>query len=170
MRSPPVTTAPAPAPAAAPSPAVPSRPDIAAAVDSLAAHLRGRLSHGELVAGAGALVILGLSWFLLGVVLGSFTSLPETVYLAAGATLGVLWLRTTDTPPAWATHPWLLPAIAGAGALIGGMFAIGALRIAIATGYFALGSLVWWAGVGLLAAGAWMTVRDARAAGPRPGA
>ncbi|MFO1539616.1 MAG: hypothetical protein ACKOTZ_04080 [Chloroflexota bacterium] len=158
---------PAPVPDAAPSPALPPRPDIAAAVDRLVAHLRGRLAPGELVAGAGALVILGLSWFLLGVVLGSFGSAPETVYLAAGATLAILWLRTSDAPPAWSTDPRLLPAVAGAGALIGGMFAIGALRFAIATGSFTLGQLVWWVGVGLLAAGAWMTVRDGRSPGPR---
>jgi hypothetical protein len=167
VRPAPVPTAPAvaadapPAPAAAPAaPAAPARPDIAGAVDTFVAHLRGRLGPAELVAGAGAVVILGISWFLLGVVLGSFGGAPETVYLAAGGTLGLLWLRTTDTPPAWAADPRLLPAIAGAGALIGGMFAVGALRFAIAAGSFNLAQVVWWVGVALLAAGAWMSVRD----------
>lgn len=159
-----------PPPSPAPAPAAPPRPDIAGAVDSVVAHLRGRLSPAELVAGAGALVILGLSWFLLGVVLGTFGSAPETVYLAAGGTLGLLWLRTTDAPPAWAADPRLLPAIAGAGALIGGMFAVGALRFAIAAGSFNLTQLVWWAGVALLAAGAWMSVRDRGTPTTRPDA
>ncbi|GEM_PF-5090651 len=158
--APPAAPGPAAAPGARPAPVT---PDIAAAVDDLVVRLRGQYRNGELVAGIGALLILGISWLLVGVIAGDRSGAGSTiVILAAAGTLGVLWLRGRKDPPAWASDPLVLNGLAllaGATLVVDGLVT---LRTWLGGWRIDPLEIVWWVGAALIAAGAWLEHRGTR--------
>ena len=148
--------APAPAP-----PAPPPGPDIAAAMSGVVS----KLSRGEQFAGAGALIILVLSFLVFGILLDTYAAGSLEVALAVGLVLAI-WLKSSGRYDLGIDYRTAIIVLGGALLVVEVVFLLNFLRSAVRPGglggysatYF-LGALIEWAGGILAGIGAWMVWR-----------
>ncbi len=162
--APPAVAAPPAAPPPDAAPAAPAGPppgaQVAAAISGLATDIKEKLSTAELLLGAGALLIAGLSFLIFGFLLDarSPTELPVTASILLLVLIG---LERTQREGFGTWYRALL-------ILLGAILAIGAaysllLTLRSGTGGMSvlswLSMLSWWVGGLLAGVGAWMTYR-----------
>lgn len=160
----PPPAAPAPPPPAAAAPAAAGAPppgaNVAAAISGFATDLRTRLSAAELLLGAGALLVAGLSYVIFGFLLDAARP-SELAVLTSVALLLFMGLERTQREGFGNWYRVLL-------VVLGAVLAVGALYtfLNVLRGGFAfldlldwLSLLSWWAGGVLAGAGAWMSYR-----------
>lgn len=170
VRPPPAAPAPPPPPAAPAASAAPAGPppgaQVAAAISGLAAGIKEKLGTAELLLGAGALLIAGLSWLILGVILGSggpagIYGPTETATVASVLLLVLIGLERTEREGFGTWYRVLL-------ILLGAILAVGAAysllnTIRHSSGFLGgldwLAVLIWWIGGGMAGAGAWLTYK-----------
>jgi hypothetical protein len=159
----PDASADASAAAPAPTAATPrlSTPDVAGAVDKAIGRLREHLTVGEIVAGLGALIIVGIAWFIFGFIFGNFGTWPtELVMVGSVALLGVIAFQNMGWHDFGSSYRLI---VAGIGVLLGFLAALAflsALRGAISGWTFGLGGLTWWAGSVVAAVGGVLVWRE----------
>jgi hypothetical protein len=161
---------PPPPPAAPAAPAAPAGPppgaQVAAAISGLATGIKEKLNTAELLLGAGALLIAGLSWLILGVILGSGGPVgiygpTEAAVVASVLLLVLIGLERTNTEGFGTWYRVLL-------ILLGAILAVGAAYSLLNTIRHSSGSLggldwlavlIWWIGGGMAGVGAWLTYK-----------
>jgi hypothetical protein len=136
---------------------------MAAAISGVASTLKQRLSGPELLLGAGALLIAGLSWLVFGFLFDtSFFARPtELAVLTAVALLLFIGLERTQTE-GFGTWYKVILVLLGAVLLLGAVYSfLNTLRSGFA-GYDLwdwLGALSWWIGGVLAGLGSWLSYR-----------
>ena len=154
----------APGAAGAPSPA-PRRatPDVAAAVDKAYAQLRERLTLGEIVAGAGALIVLGVAWFFFGWLFDQRGALPGEVPLIISATLlAVLVLQNVGVHDFGPNYRLIVTGLCMGLGFLAAVELLEMVRWASNGASFNLGGLNWWLGAIVAVVGGWMVWRQPR--------
>lgn len=173
--------APDPAPAAAPAPAdaAPaaasataaasepaaklSTPDIAGAVDKAVDRLRTHLTVGEIVAGLGAVLILGVSWAMFGFIFGHEGTWPsEVVMLLCIAMLAALVLQNAHIHDFGPNYRLLIAGICFALGILAVLSFLGQLRNVFDNQSFNIGGLSWWAGAWVSVIGGFLVWREDR--------
>lgn len=167
---PPVAPTPPPSPMAAvapePPPAtVPEGPppgaQVAAAISGLATDLRTRLGPAELMLGAGALLVAGLSYLVFGFLFDARAP-SELAVVSSVALLVLMGLERTQRQGFGTWYPVVL-VILGAIVAVGAAYSfLNALRSGFAFQDLLdwLSLIAWWAGGVLAGIGAWMTYRS----------
>jgi len=165
VAAPPPPATPATAPAAPAAPATPAGPpagaQVAAAISGVASTLKERLSGPEMLLGAGALLIFGVSFLLFQFLLGTNFGPSEGAVIASMLLLVLIGLERTNTEGFGSWYRVLL-------VLLGGILLLGAAYSVLYTlrhygsqlgGLDWLALLCWWAGGIVAGVGSWMTYR-----------
>lgn len=146
-----------------PAPRQRSTPDVAAAVDKAIDRLREHLTMGEIVAGAGAVIILGIAWAIFGILFDQKGALPgPVVVVAAAALLASLVLQNAKVHDFGPSYRLIVTGLSMTLGLLAAVDIIQRLRWAFSGWTFDLGGLSWWAGAVVAVLGGWMVWREAR--------
>jgi hypothetical protein len=142
-----------------------SAPDVAAAVDKAIDRLREQLTLGEIVAGAGALVILIVAWGLFGFLFGhGGTYPPDLVTVGAAALLLILVVQNAAKVDFGPNYRLIVTGLCLMLGFLGVLELLQRIRWVIGGGSFDIGGLTWWMGAVVALVGGWMVWREGRRA------
>jgi hypothetical protein len=134
---------------------------VAGAVDRIVGRLRERLTPGEIVIGAGALIVVLLGWLLMGVIVNSARP-SELVMVASVGILALVWLENSGRLRAGPTYRLALVVLGLGLGLVAVIDLVENIRFAISGWRFDLAQLVWQVGALVAAVGGWLVWREDR--------
>jgi len=147
----------------APAPTRRSTPDVAAAVDKAIDRLREHLTVGEIVAGAGSLIILVIAWGVFGFLFDHKGALPgQVVMIVSAALLAALVLQNAKVHDFGPSYRLIVTGLAMTLGFLAVVEILQQLRWAFGGRNFDLGGLTWWAGAIVAVIGGWMVWREPR--------
>jgi hypothetical protein len=138
-------------------------PDIAGAVDKAVDRLRTHLTVGEIVAGLGAVIILGISWLTFGFIFGHYGTWPsQLVMLLCVALLGALVLQNAHIHDFGPNYRLIVTGICFALGLLATLSFLQGFRLLFNGLSFDIGGLTWWAGAWVSVIGGFLVWREGR--------
>ena len=152
------------APGAPPAaPTARSTPDVAAAVDKAFGRLREHLTVGEIVAGLGAGIILGVAWAVFGFLFGHEGTLPsQLVLLLSVGLLAILVVQNGRVHDFGSNDRVLVTGLCLALGFLAAVDILGMIRGLVDGMALNIGGLTWWAGAIVAVFGGWMVWREPR--------
>lgn len=140
-----------------------STPDIAGAVDKAVDRLRTHLTVGEIVAGLGAVIILGISWLTFGFIFGHYGTWPsQLVMLLCVAMLAALILDNAHIHDFGPNYRVIIAGICFALGILATLSFLQEFRLLFNGRSFDIGGLTWWAGAWISVIGGLMVWREGR--------
>lgn len=140
-----------------------STPDIAGAVDKAVDRLRTHLTVGEIVAGLGAVIILGISWLTFGFIFGHYGTWPsQLVMLLCVAMLAALILDNAHIHDFGPSYRVIIAGICFALGILATLSFLQEFRLLFNGRSFDIGGLTWWAGAWISVIGGFLVWREGR--------